>query len=231
MRSRGNSRSAAQSGYTLLELLVAITLFGLVVAMVASGVRLGTRVWERERPSAGRTGDTQVVREFLRRALEQMVPEPVDLRDARAGIMAGGDSQRLWFISTRPAASAAGGRYLIKIEETTDVDGRQLVLTWERLAPGESRTEFSQAAERRALLDGIANLDIAYGAAGATADGWSAVWQGEPTLPPLIRLRVGFPETDRRSWTDLVVPTRIDASLACLINGLAAACDRGKAPP
>jgi prepilin-type N-terminal cleavage/methylation domain-containing protein len=39
-------RRATEHGFTLLELLVAITLLGLLMAALFGGLRLGARVWE-----------------------------------------------------------------------------------------------------------------------------------------------------------------------------------------
>ena len=44
--SRRHELRAAERGFTLLELLVAITLLGLLMAALFGGLRLGTRVWE-----------------------------------------------------------------------------------------------------------------------------------------------------------------------------------------
>ena len=55
-----------QRGFTLLELLIAMTLLGLIVTMAFSGLRLGTRAWEA---ADARDHDVYLVQQMLRTRL------------------------------------------------------------------------------------------------------------------------------------------------------------------
>ncbi|MCK7491836.1 MAG: type II secretion system GspH family protein [Comamonadaceae bacterium] len=60
-----------QTGFTLLELVVAITLMGLVLVVLYSGLRLGLNGWDSGEQRAEATNRLRLVQEFLRRQLAQ----------------------------------------------------------------------------------------------------------------------------------------------------------------
>ena len=62
---------AAQRGFTLLELLVAITIFGLLSVMMYGGLSFGARAWQRAGQADTRQSDVQLVQSLLRRAFAE----------------------------------------------------------------------------------------------------------------------------------------------------------------
>ena len=71
---RHNGTPRAPAGFTLMELLVALLLLGMISTMALGGVRLGARTWETVTVKAGENGRMQTVRAFLSRELAQAVP-------------------------------------------------------------------------------------------------------------------------------------------------------------
>ncbi|MGH6912899.1 MAG: PulJ/GspJ family protein, partial [Geminicoccales bacterium] len=61
-------------GFTLLELLVAITLLGVLMAALFGALRLGARVWETGTARQDASARIQIVHNLLRRELAQTVP-------------------------------------------------------------------------------------------------------------------------------------------------------------
>ena len=61
MSATVSSRSA---GFTLLELIIAIALVGLVAVALAGGIRLGARVWEAGDARAERVAATDTLRQY-----------------------------------------------------------------------------------------------------------------------------------------------------------------------
>jgi general secretion pathway protein J len=56
---------------------------------------------------------------------------------------------------------------------------------------------------------------------------WHDAWSGEPTLPQLVRLRVGHPPGSARSWPDLIIAPRVTADVGCVHDPLTKQC-RGR---
>ncbi|MEL6209656.1 MAG: prepilin-type N-terminal cleavage/methylation domain-containing protein, partial [Pseudomonadota bacterium] len=67
-----------RAGFTLLELLIAMTLFGLVGIMAAGGVRFGLAAWERGSEHAGAAIETRQALKAVRRLLN--AARPLSLR-------------------------------------------------------------------------------------------------------------------------------------------------------
>ena len=63
------SVAAAQRGFTLLEVLVALTLFSLIAMMAYSGLRTGGRTWDANQDRILISEDIRIVQGFLRRYL------------------------------------------------------------------------------------------------------------------------------------------------------------------
>ena len=55
--SRVRIKAAAQAGFTLLEIMVALVVFGILVAGLAQGVQFGLRAWNGQTALIAQRGD------------------------------------------------------------------------------------------------------------------------------------------------------------------------------
>jgi general secretion pathway protein J len=206
---------ARQRGFTLLELLIAITLLGVLMAALFGALRLGARVWDTGEARLDASARLQVVQNFFRQQLGQTFPltEVGDDPRASPAMLFVGVSDGLRFVSLLPA-HLGGGVSLIELALRPSREGgglddlvlrmRPLDLTGDAAARSET--------EERVLIQAIASLEVAYFGAErpGAAPTWWQEWQGQRTLPALVRMRVGFPEGDRRRWPELIVGLMID---------------------
>jgi general secretion pathway protein J len=209
------ARHARQRGFTLLELLVAITLLGVLMAALFGALRLGARVWETGEARLDASARVQVVQDFLRQQLGQTVPMTEitdDPRDLGAMLFVGA-SDGLRFVSLLPEHLGAGAnlmelalRQSASGDEPSDLVLRMhpLDLTGDSLDPSEP--------EERVLIEGIESLEVAYfGAERPDAEPiWWQEWQGQRSLPSLVRMRIAFPQGDGRRWPELIVGLMVD---------------------
>lgn len=204
----------SEGGFTLLELLVAMTLLALLTVMLSGGVRFGTRVWE-----SGEAKDDQSagVREFLRRSIEGMLPEPRDTQDPASVLFATGSSTSLEFTTRTMAEAAMGGRYFLQLRQ----EGTKLVASWQRLPEGAQLPGGSAELETRTLIDGVKGVNFAYMDQGQE---WLNDWADSRRLPRYVRIQLLYPDGDTRRWVELVVQPRISADLICLYEPEFSAC-------
>lgn len=178
----------------MIELLAAMTLFGLVMAALAAGLHFGLRGWSAQDARIARHAETDAVQRMLRLLLGE-------------GRAFNGRRDRLSFQGTLPEALGLPGLYDISLLLRED----KLVLVWRRHLrrpePGKPANEGTVD-----LLGHVLALDLAY--AGKTEAG--AYWgnSAEGGRPLLIRLRLAFPEGDGRRWPDLIVAPHIEAGEA-----------------
>ena len=198
--SAGSDGTGGEGGFTLLEVLAALAVLGLVMAGLAAGSRFGLRAWE----SQSRLIDARAELDATDRTLRRLV-EGMDPGGPNQDPLIEGGPDRLAFTAELPAAAAEVTR---RADVALLVDGAgRLVLRWTpRL--GAVRLGPPPPAEEAELLRGVARLNLAYwprpgSGPDAPAAGWRDTW-AERSLPALVRIRLAFPPGDGRRWPDIV---------------------------
>jgi general secretion pathway protein J len=195
-------------GFTLLEVLVAITLLGLIAALLAGGLRFGTRVWHRGEDQLQALAALQSVHGLMRRELAQAVP--LTASDGTAGqVIFEGMPTYVRFAGPAPSDLLVGGEYEITLGLSHDELAQHLVMAW-RLLVGSADDSGAPGGEQVLLLRDVAGVSFAYfgaddGADDSEAPQWHESWVERPTLPLLVRVVVSFPDGDPRRWPGLVV--------------------------
>ena len=191
------------TGFTLLEVLVALVVFGLLMAGLSQGVRVGLRAWSMQARQSTQWSDLDAVDRTLRGLIARMDPGG----QRRDPLLRGGP-HAFAFTTELPQAAAAQGIARADVALGVDADHR-LVLRWR---PAEHVVRFAPAPPPRlaVLLDGVAALDLQYWrpargaqeAGGVQAGAWLHAWSGR-SLPALVRLHIAFADAARR-WPDIV---------------------------
>lgn len=224
------SRGDRQAGFTLLELLVAMTVLGLLTGLLASGLGYGARVWDRARGQLEVSSELQTVQDVLRRMLSQAMPLSTPPEDGTAVQEAAfvGRENAIEFLGPPPAQSIAGGIYAYRLAAKPDTTGTRLILEWRQRPPQQGRRvrtrvtnaelaepEKLQASHEVVLLDHLGSVEFSYfgQAEEASKASWQSDWQNATKLPQLVRVKVRFRQDDARRWPDLLIEPRI-ASLS-----------------
>jgi general secretion pathway protein J len=186
-------------GFTLLEALLALTVFGLLLAGLTQGMQYGLRAWQSQVRIAGRSEDLDAVD----RALRQMIAV-MDPGDSLVPPPFTGNRDRLDFVTALPDAATALPVRWVEAALLVDASHR-LILRWRPWLHAIRLRGLPPASETELLRD-VQGLDLAFWRPGG---GWVGVWRGED-LPALIRIRVVFPPGDPRHWPDIVVAPTLD---------------------
>jgi general secretion pathway protein J len=182
-----------QRGFTLLELLVALAVFGFLLAGLSQGLDFGLRVWGRELRAAGTDDDLATLDSTLRRLIEGM--DPGD--DLDPAPLSGSRNQ----LDCLTVLSSAGGplpgqRMRAVLLVRSD---HRLVLRWQP-SPRATPTGRPPPPAETELLAGVASIELAYMRPGGN---WQNGWRGAD-LPALVRVQIKFPPRDPRDWPDIV---------------------------
>ena len=200
-------RDRYRRGFTLVELLVAITLLGLIAVALSGVVRFGNRAWEAAEENGNRIGRIETVQELLRRQLGQaVIPANLDGSMIEMPTFVG-DAGSLRFVALLPPYLGAGGYYVFDIRAFDGEDGRQVQLAWHlyRGADGLAAVDGEQA-QGRVLLRDIDEMWFSYFGAENPVDEprWMDRWEETDRLPRAVAIYVTFPEGDQRLWPPMV---------------------------
>jgi len=209
MRLQFGSGVDRSSGFTLMELLVALTLLAILMTAMLGGLRLGARVWEASGSRLDDADQVLAVRRFLQQHLEDAIPivgTDQEGTDQPAFI---GKAESLRLATSMPI-SLGQGLFLLDLTIRPSEDesgGRDLVLGWIEIA-----AELADDRAERMILDDVAGMTIAYYARSDEdpSGRWCPSWRGQDLLPELIRVDLQFPLGDRRRWQPLIVSPMVD---------------------
>jgi len=190
-------------GFTLLELLLAMTLVALIVVLVYGSLRLGIRAWEKGEQSAERSQTTRIVLDLLRRQIVGICADLVPKAGEPGPLF--GDRANLSLVSSValvPGNDAGRVRVEYRIETADQLTGLTFTEKSLTLLPREPTTETEPGYP---LLAATAGIDFTYlaPAPAATPDdsapdrAWVDEWPAESTdLPLAVRIRVRETATD-----------------------------------
>jgi general secretion pathway protein J len=220
MRTRRFRAIASDTtGFTLVELLVALALLGLLMVMLFGGLRFGTRAMTAASRRVDRSAEIATAYGFLREALANAQPlaaaEPVPQPPVRFD----GEPDHLEFVVLPPGYLAPGGFRVVWIgaddpPSTAEPHDLRLTLRWQGMARGPDLVD-QPAVRPSTLLDHARRIEFSYFGIlqAGEAPSWHSSWHGARTLPALVRLHVerseGAPPPDL-----LVAPRQADSSAA-----------------
>lgn len=216
-RSRRRLGARLCSGFTLLELTIALTLLALLSAVLFGSLRLAGRSTDAGEAKAEATASMRLAQDFLRTNLEAQ--HPLRMRKLLEWpLLFRGERNELRYAADLPPRAAGGGIWYYRLAVRDD-DARS-PLTLERVIPdlmADALPEFPNA-RRSVLAEGIAELTLGYYGRDAdsavnVAPTWRDRWDDPQQLPLMIRIDV----TPRQgpAWPTLYVTPREAPEAGC----------------
>lgn len=221
------SRRCGTAGFTLVELLIALTLVGLLTTLIFAGVRVAARAWGRTDGRAADAADQWAVANVLGGAISEAYPAFVsaDLHDREIAFE--GKARSLTLLAPLPQAIAAGVPAQLRFYLTGAGRSKSLVLGW-RLDLPSAQNGAPLPENRVVLLDRVRRIGFAYFGADAPGDApvWQDRWTEQAALPQMVRVRIERSDRSLPAWPDLVAAPRAMINTACIFDPLTAGCRR-----
>lgn len=192
-----------QKAFTLLEVLIALTLLSMMMIAVVAAMRTFGNTKATLETVTGRIDEVRLVSDFLRRSLEGALPV-LRLGDSQTSGGLEGTSGDTFFSGTRnsliwvaPLVAGAnlGGAYVMHLYKVDD----RLELTWRPYQRDYANFENAELTPR-ILLDGVDHFSVGYRA--SHTGEWLETWPGQRFNPVAVRLNL---RAHDRYWPEIVV--------------------------
>jgi prepilin-type N-terminal cleavage/methylation domain-containing protein len=192
-------QSLAAAGFTLIEVVLAITIFALMGGVLYGAFSLSHSAVEKSEKSFGRSQKTRSTGDLLATYLRSGFPYRESIQEQ--SIFFEGESNSLTFVSSY--SHALGGRGMATIAlETEDIDNNRTRFRLIETAP--VRVEGGDAGQRNSLVmeDGVRNFQLAYLDVEGDKETWEERWDGKERrrLPRAVRISFIDPDGKEVRW-------------------------------
>jgi general secretion pathway protein J len=201
--------SKYQRGFTLLELLVVMTLLSLIMTGLVSAMRTMGQTERKIDARLEQLDNLRTARAFLQQTLARVSAMPLDANGATGKtvipFIATADS--LTWVGILPARANLGGRYFFRLAIESVDDKPALVIRFAPWRPDLIFTDWEQA-ESRILFHGIQQLKVqaqglpkvAQDAAPTWPIGWQDGWPIVDAPPEQVRLTLADAQGAWPEW-------------------------------
>jgi len=199
-------------GFTLVELLLAITLMSLLLALAYGSLRASTRATDRGQTILEDSSRIRMAHQFVRKQLNQMIPLVfLESEDQEQRMVFDGSANRVRFVAPMPGYLGFGGPQVQELTFRQGEDGLALVLSNALLQGFEESNLYERAPI--VLLDQIDQAEFQF--LGLDEEGeiasWTSTWELPGTLPLAVSLDIEFTEEVYLRWPQLTASVRIDS--------------------
>ena len=198
-------------GFTLVEMLLALTLMAMLMALTYGGMRAATRATDKGQEILEDSSRIRMAHQFVRRQLTQMLPlafEQDPMNDER--IVFQGDRRSIRYVAPMPGYLGFGGPQVQELFFEPTGDGLELVLTHALLQGFEA--DFLDQQEPIFLLGEISNAEFSFLQRDENGNpaGWTSSWDETSQLPLAVSLQLEFDEDVYIRWPLLTTSVRVD---------------------
>ncbi len=211
-------------GFTLVELLLAITLLSILLALAYGGLHASTQATNRGQAILQESGRLRMAHQFVHKQINQAIPLAFSQQEGqttegdKAEIFVG-TSNSIRFVAPMPGYLGFGGPQVQQLSIVSGEHGLELVLE-HALVQGFEESRLTERAPI-SLIEHIASAEFSF--LGRDTDGellpWSTVWEETDTLPLAISLDIEFEEGRYTDWPLLVAAIKIDGSVVDGLDG------------
>jgi general secretion pathway protein J len=219
-------RRRVQSGFTLVEVVIAMVLLGSMMLLLYSGLAFSLRSWDAGDANGRRVADWRIAENFLRREVSEVFP--LRWKDANFVKFAfEGERDHMRFVSSRAAGVSLGGLSLVGLDLEAGVDARApRNLVMRRAMASDDVNDFRPLddAQRSILVAGVDSVEFSYFGSenDFTEPVWSDDWKFPARMPQMVRMRLRVPGGD--VLPEVVIKIMTGEEAGCLENAFQRQC-------
>jgi general secretion pathway protein J len=204
----------SQSGFTLLEIIVVLTMLSLIMVMVYEGIQISRKMSEKGIKRIDATNEIRVVQELLRRQISRILPMAFKEEDGTFVIFEG-DADHIMYVSPMPGYLGNGGPHVQLIEIVNEKGGKILQFSHWLLNDSLEEDSFEDSdQEPVVLLTNINNAEFSFVKLNEEGElgEWETDWEEMSNTPLMIRLDIDMEENALMPWPEMQVALMLDAT-------------------
>ena len=225
------SNRGGNAGFSLMELLIAITILGFILTLLFTAFRLVQRSWDAAEKHIESTSQSQIGRQFLSNLIAQA--SPLVWKNSPEKYLAfSGTATELRLVTELPAHFDGGGLQQVALTVETDGESSSLIFSNAPLKREAIDFDVQSNDNSHVIIDKAKKIAFSYYGpekTGAVPNvdapaRWTNDWDKAGQLPKLIRIQL---ETDPR-WPDLFISPMLSLAGGCLWDDFYKRCVPGK---
>jgi general secretion pathway protein J len=190
-----------------VELLIAMTLVGIILVILFSSLRLSTRSWESAEEKIQLAEEFRVIDGLFRRQIRELKLLFYDDPEKGSLLTFSGTSKGMRFVAPLLTRLGLGGLYWITFQVAEEDGESRLVMNWQPYRPAGQGE--AGRPEQEVLLKAVEGVAFSYfgGRMAGGEPGWRDRWEDPQQPPQLVRLQVRAKNIE---WPQLVARIQID---------------------
>jgi len=206
------SGRSTSRGFTLVEVMLAITLVSMIMALAYGGFRASIRATTSGEALIEQTNQLRISHQFVRRQLslaQALIIEQGEEVDRQIRFI--GERDYVRFVAPMPGYLSYGGSYVQELRIEPGEDGLALVYYYAMLnsyEPGEI-----EATDGIVLMESVADGSFRFLGMDPEDQSpyWEEFWEETDTLPLAVSLEMNLDRGNGLTWPDLIAPVMIDS--------------------
>jgi len=201
------------AGFTLVEILLALVLMSMLLALAYGGLRASTRATDKGQAILEESGRIRMAHQFVRKQLNQMAALAFDQDEADGTrIVFVGEANRIRFVAPMPGYLGFGGPQVQELALVPGQEGLELVLSHALLQGFEEQNLYQR--DPIVLVDKINSAQFSFLGRDEEGElvGWVNLWDKPGVLPLSVSLDIEFNEDVYLKWPLLMASVRVDST-------------------
>ena len=198
-------------GFTLIEVLIGMTLLSLMVVLLFSSLTIGAKSWEQGEKKIADVNEIAVVQQFFNHHLAHATPQWNDFEPEKDRLFSfQGKKETLQFVAAFPASAERAGLQLFLLKLKEKDKQRFISVTLTPFFPLSEGAEWFQ--DDVELVRGVQNFELAYfGLNDETGEFvWQSEWLNKEQQPRLVKILLEL--DDGRYLPEMIVALNVDSS-------------------